>query len=282
MRCKKHLPDLTSNVGVCASCLRERLQSILEVQAQAQVQDQAQPPRLSFSENEKNLPPLKADFPCSASPYVARRKEILFQTTPEVELKSSAVNDGGNGSEKRRLKRFWILSNLFRRTNSDPRESCELSSSVSASPPSATTVPARRKNNNRVSDQRRCRQSDRGASPVDNFETPDRSEFVHSPESSPRSWNKTTVMTTARRSKLGYAGKSLASMAFCLSPLVRASPNRNWNKGLGQELNAGGVHHISSAASFCASRSRKLVDLGRPVNKRWYFFTVVIPFYLVS
>lgn len=266
MRCKKHLPDLTSTVGVCASCLRERLQLILEAQAQAQAQDQAQPPRLSSS--EENLPSLKADFPCSVSPFVAHRKEILFQTTPEVELKSSAVNDGGNGSEKRRLKRFWILSNLFRtRTNSD-RESCELSSSVSASPPSETTVPARRKNNNRVSDQRRCRQIDRGASPVDNFETLDRSEFVHSSESSPQSQNKTTVMKTARRSKLGYAGKSLASVAFCLSPLVRASPNRNWNKGLGQELNAGGVHHISSAASFCASRSRKLVDLGRPVNKR--------------
>lgn len=275
MRCKKHLPDLTSTVGVCASCLRERLQLIFEVQVQAQTQDQAQPP-----ENEKNLPSLQADFPCSVSPYVShlksdtRLKEIVFQTTPEVELKSSAVNDGGSGSEKRRLKRFWILSNLFRtRTNSD-QESCEISSSVlaSASPPSATTVPARRKNNNRVSDQRRCRQIDRGASPVDNFETLDRSEFVNSSESSPRSRNKTTVMTTARRSKLGYAGKSLASMAFCLSPLVRASPNRNWNKGLGQELNAGGVHHISSAASFCASRSRKLVDLGRPVNKRWCFF----------
>jgi len=260
MRCKKHLPDLTSTVGVCASCLRERLQLILEAQAQAQAQaqDQAQPPRLSSSENEKNLPSLQADFPCSVSPYVAHRKEILFQATPEE----------GNGSQKRRLKRFWILSNLFRtRTNSD-RESSELSSSVSASPPSATTVPARRKNNNRVSDQRKCRQIDRGASPVDNFETLDRSEFVNSSESSPRSRNKTTVMTTARRSKLGYAGKSLAGMALCLSPLVRASPKRNWNKGLGQELNVGGVHHISSAASFCASRSRKLVDLGRPVNKR--------------
>lgn len=267
MRCKKHLPDLTSTVGVCASCLRERLQLILEAQAQAQ--------RLSSSENEKNLPSLQADFPCSVSPYVAhqksdaRRKEILFQTTPEVELKSSAVNDGGNGSEKRRIKRFWILSHLFRtKTNSDPQESCELSSSTSASPPSTKTVPTRRKNNNRVSDQRRCRQIDRGASPVDNFETLDHLEFVASSESSPRSRNKTTVMTTARRSKLGYAGKSLAGMALCLSPLVRASPKRNWNKGLGQELNVGGVHHISSAASFCASRSRKLVDLGRPVNKR--------------
>ena len=268
MRCKKHLPDLTSTVGVCASCLRERLQLILEAQAQAQAQsqEQAQPPRLSSS--EENLPSLQADFPCSVSPYVAHRKEILFQATPEVELKSSAVNDGENGSEKRRLKRFWILSNLFRtRTNSD-RESCELSSSVSASPPSATTVPVRRKNNNRVGDHRRCRQSDRGASPVDNFETLDKSEFVTSSESSPRRRNKTTAMATDRRSRLGYAGKSLAGMALCLSPLVRASPNRNWNKGLGQELNAGGVHHISSAASFCASRSRKLVDLGRPVNKR--------------
>ncbi|XP_004510140.1 uncharacterized protein [Cicer arietinum] len=275
MRCKKHLPDLTSTVGVCASCLRDRLQPILEAQAKAQ----AQPSHFVASETD----PLSSqpNFPRSVSPYVNcrksddRRREVLFHTMAEVEQGVSAACDGGTvSSSKRRFRRFWILSNLFRlksnKTDNSSRESCEPSSSVT--PPSltwlSTIVPARRQNN-RVSDQRRCSQLDRGASPVESFDGRDLSATGCSSESSPQRRNKTTAITT-RRSRLGYAGKSLTSMALCLSPLVRASPNRHWNshKGLAQELGAGGVHHISTAASFCANRSRKLVDFGRIAHNR--------------
>ncbi|MCI13115.1 hypothetical protein A2U01_0034229, partial [Trifolium medium] len=218
----------------------------------------------------------------SASPYVAhrksddRRREILFQTTPQIDrgfgFSGGTATAPETAPSKRRIRRFWILSNFFRprsnKTENSFAESCEPSSSVS--PPSwlSTNVPARRKNNNRVSDQKRCRQLDRGASPADNFEEND--GFDSGWESSPRQRNKTTAAVTARRSKLGYAGKSLTSMALCLSPLVRASPTRQWNshKGMAQELGVGGVHHISTAASYCANRSRKLVDLGRVANKR--------------
>jgi hypothetical protein len=275
MRCKKHLPDLTSTVGVCASCLRERLQPILEAQAQAQ------PSRISVSEN--NLSPSQPNFPQSVSPYVAhrksddRRREVLFQTPPQDDrgfgFSGGTTTATVTAPSKRRIRRFWILSNFFRprsnKTENSYIESYEPSSSVT--PPSwlSTNVPARRKNNNRVSDQKRCRQLDRGASPVDNFEENDGLDSAT--ESSPRQRNKTTATAvTARRSKLGYAGKSLTSMALCLSPLVRASPNRQWNshKGMAQELGVGGVHHISTAATFCANRSRKLVDHGRVANKR--------------
>ncbi|CAJ2664907.1 unnamed protein product [Trifolium pratense] len=271
MRCKKHLPDVTSTVGVCASCLRERLQPILEAQAQAQ----AQPSRISVSEND--LSPSQR----SVSPFVAhrksddRRREVLFQTTPQID-RGFGFSGGTETApviapSKRRIRRFWILSNFFRprsnKTENSSAESYEPSSSVS--PPSwlsTNVVPARRKNNNRVSDQKRSRQLDRGATPVDNFEEND--GFDSGSESSPRQRNKTTAAAvTARRSKLGYAGKSLTSMALCLSPLVRASPTRQWNKGMAPELGVGGVHHISSAASYCANRSRKLVDLGRVANR---------------
>ena len=273
MRCKKHFPDLTSSVGVCASCLRERLQPILEAQAQAQAR--AQPSRSSVSET--SLQSSQPDFPRSVSPYVSRRKsgdrrrENLFQSTPQVDQGYTTAHDGGRESSKKMIKRFWLLSTLFRsRTNKKENSShgsCEPSSS--ASPPSLTWLSAvvnPRRQNNRVSDQRKRRQLDRGMSPVDNFER-DRSDLENSSESSPQ--QKSTAITS-RRSRLGYAGKSLTSMAFCLSPLVRASPNRQWNshKGLAQDLGVGGVHHISSAATFCANRSRKLVDLGRVSHKR--------------
>ncbi|CAK8560037.1 unnamed protein product [Lathyrus sativus] len=267
MRCKKHLPDISSTVGVCASCLRERLLKVVE--------SEAQPSRVSVSETK---PPLQPIFPQSVSPFVAhrksddRRQEVLFQSTPHGDRRLSAACDGAaKQSSKRRIRRFWILSDLYRprssKTDNSSGESCEASSSVS--PRSLTwlsmILPGRRQNN-RVRDQRRCRELDRGATPVDNFEGRDQSELETSLESSPYR-NKTTAPVTARRSRLGYAGKSLANMALCLSPMVRASPNRNWSnhnhKGFSQELGVGGVQHVSTTASFCTNRSKKLVDLGR-------------------
>ncbi|KAL5063068.1 hypothetical protein RYX36_024805 [Vicia faba] len=272
MRCKKHLPDISSTVGVCASCLRERLLKIVETQAQ--------PSRVSVS--EPKLPSLEPIFPRSVSPYVNhrksddRRREVLFQSTPYGDRGlSAACDEAATQSSKRRIRKFWILTDLYRprssKTEISSGESSEPSSSVSSRSLTwlSAILPLRRKNN-RVSDQRRCRELDRGATPVDKdyFEARDQSELGTSLESSPyRIKTATTTAVTARRSRLGYAGKSLASMALCLSPMVRASPNRNWSnhnhKGFSQELGVGGVHHISSAASLCANRSKKLVDLGR-------------------
>lgn len=65
-------------------------------------------------------------------------------------------------------------------------------------------------------------------------------------------------------------GRNVTGLAFCLSPLVRASPNRHWNqKGMPPETAFSGEirvsvkPHISNAAAFCANRSRKLADFGR-------------------
>ncbi|XP_027336996.1 uncharacterized protein LOC113850615 [Abrus precatorius] len=287
MRCKKHLPDLTSTIGVCASCLRERLLPLVAAQAQAQ------PPRFPGSDADRhrhkkpqpNPPPL--NFPRSVSPYVSRRKsdcdrrrEKLFYHTPQVD---AAACGGGTASSKRKLGgRFWIISNLFRaRSNkmeTSSRESCEEPTS-SVSPPSTTSwfstiLPARRHNHG-ANDRRRCRQMDRGLSPAvtenftDELDGRDRSASGCSSESSPGKQNQTAAETAARRSRLGPAGKGLTSMAFCLSPLVRASPNRHWShKGLAQEIGVGGPHHISTAASFCPNRSRKLADFGRLSHNR--------------
>ncbi|QCE04771.1 hypothetical protein DEO72_LG8g2811 [Vigna unguiculata] len=295
MRCKKHLPDLTSTIGVCASCLRERLQPIYAAQVQAHAQAQsgenASPQRERKPKAEEKTAPI--NFPRSVSPYVARRKsdcdsrrERLFYGTPQAK---PAARDGGAAAEKRRHGggRFWILSNIFRGRSHKTeaaaarREPCEERSTASSW--FAMMLPARHHRGGET-DRRRGRRADRGMSPSTAADFSDeaaqeRSDSGNSTESSPQRQNPTPA-TAHRRSRLSGGTKGLStSMAFCLSPLVRASPNQNqhWthnnnitnnSKGLGQEMGAGGPHHISSAASFCANRSRKLADFGRNPHNR--------------
>ncbi|KAG2258691.1 hypothetical protein Bca52824_077985 [Brassica carinata] len=66
-------------------------------------------------------------------------------------------------------------------------------------------------------------------------------------------------------------------MGFCLSPLVRASPNCPFKRkirfpsefnGNGGEVTVPEKPHIAEAASFCANRSKKLVDIGRVNHRR--------------
>ncbi|KAK7382801.1 hypothetical protein VNO80_01889 [Phaseolus coccineus] len=289
MRCKKHLPDLTSTIGVCASCLRERLQPLFAAQAQAQAQsgENASPHREPKHKPEEK--PEALNFPRSASPYVARRKsdcdghrESLFYGTPQAK---SAAYDGCAAPEKRRHGggRFWILSHIFRarshKTEAARREPCEERSS----PSWFTMMLPARHHKGAHTDRRGLRRPDRGLSPSTAVDfsgdaAHERSDSGNSTEVSPQRQN-TTPATAHRRSRLSGGGggaKGLStSMAFCLSPLVRANPNQPWtnnnnnnNKGLGQEIGAGGPHHISSAATFCANRSRKLADFGRGAHNR--------------
>lgn len=102
-------------------------------------------------------------------------------------------------------------------------------------------------------------------------------DFEDSPSgtgSSPEWWKRTPVSAgSVRRGKGGH----MSGLAFCLSPLVRASPSRQWNQkkgGLPPDLGYSGEvrvavkPHLSTAASFCANRSRKLCDLGRVNHNR--------------
>lgn len=316
MRCKKHPSDLSSSVGVCATCLRERLITLIAAQSQAQQQPQLArvASRASVASDEHpqksdpNPPPLV--FPRSVSPYVSRRKsdcanwhghdhrDRLFYSTPQVGPTYYGSDSGGvpaNGrtaSWKKKTGKFWILPNLFKfrsdKFESDPRvssqDSCEPSSSASPSWFS-TIFPSRRKNPTKMGSLedsavkgRRIYRQDRGMSPAttnnfnDNCDGGDRSPSAsgYSSEASPR-WRNTPMVApaSARRSRQWY-GKNVSGMSFCLSPLVRPSPNHHWNtKGLAPELTASGEirstpkPNLSTAASFCANRSRKLADFGR-------------------
>ncbi|ESW11687.1 hypothetical protein PHAVU_008G051200 [Phaseolus vulgaris] len=315
MKCKKHTLDVTSNVGVCASCLRERLIALIAAQAQAQAHHpQAQLSRVisrasdDCSRTSDPNPPAPLVFPRSVSPYVSRRKsdyaaawqgcddrrERLFYSTPQLGptfCGDDPAYHGDSRSFKKRLNKFRMFARFFRsrsdKFQSDPP--CEQSSYASSSWFSSL-FPVRRRNKDRTAApeeyssgaRRQFRPSDRGMSPVrtedfgDDFDQSSSGSGYIS-EASPW-WRRTpTVAPKARRSRFGHIKSASGSgMALCLSPLVRASPNRRWNhKGLPPEMtaaedarSAAAKPHLSAAASFCANRSRKLADFGRVNHNR--------------
>ncbi|XVF22915.1 hypothetical protein REPUB_Repub12eG0212000 [Reevesia pubescens] len=299
MRCKKHLTDLSSSVGVCATCLRERL--IVLIATQAEVQAQAQHAQLVCAAEDRwksDPPPLF--FPRSVSPYVSRRKSDensatwihhqRFHSTPQVgPTYSSATTttdfEVATKSSKKK-NRFSLFSNLFKsrseKFNSVPRvhyhrESCDEASS-SSSWFSAIFAVRRKKLQSLMTshveeigqfgpdDRRSCRIIERGMSPAieaDSGVECDRSPCGSPSEVWPR-WKRTP--TAARRSRSGP--RNLSVLAFCVSPLVRASPNWRRNQNLGElsfpdEVRPPMNPHLATAAGHCANRSRKLADFGR-------------------
>ncbi|GMI66978.1 hypothetical protein like AT2G44600 [Hibiscus trionum] len=304
MRCKTHLTDLSSGVGVCATCLRERLLAVIA--AQTRLERAA-----AVDEDRRKHEPPSLIFPRSVSPYVNRTKSDddgatwirhqRFYSTPQVgHAKTTTADFDAASAAFKKKHKFSLFSNLFgarsEKFNSDPRvnnhrESCdEPSSSSSSSSPSwfSAIFTTGRKNQqfsrtSRVEhftqfghrDRRSCA-VDRGMSPaveVNPEDECDRSPPGSSPEVSPR-WKRTP--TRASRGKTGARNKS--GMAFCLSPLVRASPNRQWNQrsGLAPDMTHTTTSEgrpamkpqLGSAARFCANRSKKIADFGRVNHNR--------------
>ncbi|OIW17632.1 hypothetical protein TanjilG_28982 [Lupinus angustifolius] len=252
MRCKKHLHDLTSNIGVCASCLRERLEPIFQAQAQAQQHARVTPRSSDDLKNNHCDNSVGLNFPRSVSPYVPRRKtdhdrrfNRSFYSTPLVDPSFSESCDGGKTTSSKKIGKLWNLSNLFQ---SRSNKSCDdPSSSVAAStssPSWLSTILSPHRHNK----QRNCEESSRGNSTENKFYN----DVDHSP------LENHTAAVAARRSRLGSAGKKLSGMVICLSPLVRASPNRNTPMVM-----VSGTH-----TSYCANRSRKFADFGRVTHNR--------------
>ncbi|CAK9328550.1 unnamed protein product [Citrullus colocynthis] len=334
MRCKKHLSDTTSAVGVCATCLRERLLSLMAAQARAEAHE-VQLSRLrscaaaaaaeDLPRKSDPLPPPPLVFPRSVSPYVSRRKvedsswsfpsplddrhrrfHHRFYSTPQVGptyygggISTSSFVTTGSVCRKQR-SRFSFLSSLFRsrseNLDSVPRDSshstCEPASSSSSSSAWFSSMFSRRKKKQSkfcsIEEQMNQRKKplpsrffSRGMSPAggaseadgDYGDRRDGSPSASGYSSESSKWKPSPAAShgsTARRGRQGLS-RNVSGLAFCLSPLVRASPNhRHWNqKGLPPEFAyTGDVRvptkpHLSEAASFCANRSRKLADFGR-------------------
>ncbi|ESQ44062.1 hypothetical protein EUTSA_v10006502mg [Eutrema salsugineum] len=302
MRCKRHTVDFSSNNGVCASCLRERLLSLAaSAAATAAVED-------NLRQSHKSSNPQFLIFPRSVSPYVTRRKSDAggadpltsnrrFFTTPQVDLGYSCKDFDSNRSSKSKGGKISRISNLFRARSEDfdsnpksnPRSSCDVSESSSSSSWSwmssiLSTGRSKRQPTTAcyiedvIPGRRPQRVFCRGMSPARDTEL----EYKNEPpsesieETPGRSRRTPATKTPGRRKIANGIGKSMSGMGFCLSPLVRASPNCPFKRkirfpsefvGNAGEITAPEKPHISAAASFCANRSKKLVDLGR-VNPR--------------
>ncbi|XP_040995326.1 uncharacterized protein LOC121241570 [Juglans microcarpa x Juglans regia] len=314
MRCKKHTSDLSSTVGVCASCLSDRLLVLIAAQAQAQVLSQHQqlsrtqyrPADVSVGTqiSDANLPPPPPPlvFPRSVSPYVSRRKsddatrqhhhhdrhDRRFYSTPQVgPTYASSTFTSTTGSCRKKNSMFFLVSKLFgsrsEKLEPDPRisskESCGPSSSTSSSSPSwfTTIFAGNRRKQSRLFvvdestanvDRRPGRRANRGMSPVRTTDSDeDGDQPVPSSGYSSEAWRSPAF--AVRRTRQGQS-RNQSGIAFCLSPLVRASPNRHWNqKSLPPDITVSGdtrvpgKPNLKTAASFCKSRSRKLADLGK-------------------
>ncbi|MFS8022954.1 hypothetical protein Hanom_Chr16g01445641 [Helianthus anomalus] len=146
MRCKNHSTDLSSITGVCATCLRERLFTIILTQEQSQPQE--------IDLNRCNSNSKNPTVNRSVSPYISHRKSVnnpvavtqrpynkprLSHSVSDRRVYSSpqiAVTTGGcigsssSNSKKPNFVRFPSISNLFRSSsrngnrNGDRNENC--------------------------------------------------------------------------------------------------------------------------------------------------------------
>ncbi|KAL8555703.1 hypothetical protein ACS0TY_003496 [Phlomoides rotata] len=285
MRCKKHPIDLSSRVGVCASCLRERLFIVIAAQAQAQA-----PHDCRKSETQ---PPPPLSFPRSVSPYISRRKSDTttaprqphdhrrFYSTPQVgpngsitvEIKNNRTSNKGRGISSLFLWFFRSKSenkpDSVPAPTSDPRvliNSCSGTTSWFSN-----FIPGSRKKKIQtfLIDERTCRNRGRGMSPTRYADNEDEHCQSSGYSSDSQGWKQTPRRTPASRRRGGHS-KSVSGLAFCLSPLVRPSPNHHRNpKGIPPEMVVAGEcrvtpkQNLPTAASLCKNRSRKLAGFGR-------------------
>uniref|UniRef100_A0A7N0TCZ7 Uncharacterized protein n=1 Tax=Kalanchoe fedtschenkoi TaxID=63787 RepID=A0A7N0TCZ7_KALFE len=274
MRCRIHASDSTSTVGVCATCLRHRLLSLVAAQ-----------PHRSHHHLHSASPRRKSDFdhhqqpflfPRSVSPYVPRGSKLHHAPLPEPRFYSTPQIGHPPANHKHR-GRFSFISSLFRPRSDksdfglefprDPRETTSTATTTSSSWFSSI----RRRHKSKPPKTTSGHRLPRGVVVLDRGMTPERMSCADGSEfDEPRIdfMSDSCKRTPARSAK---PGSNMSGMAFCMSPLVRASPARLWNQksaptdivGYSGEIRSVGYPNLSTASSYCANRSRKLADFGR-------------------
>ncbi|KAH7848279.1 hypothetical protein Vadar_000607 [Vaccinium darrowii] len=285
MRCKKHLTDLSSTVGVCASCLRERL--FILVAAQIQAQAHAQEDR---RKSDSHLSPYIIRQKSACNHHHNHRqslKDQLFFSTPQVGPPRRANEEPETrekeGSTRTRFSLFsrFLFRSKPKKTDSDLNSVSSCTASTSTGSWFSNMLSGHRKKQSATEIVGRTgRNLDRGMSParVSDYGGHETEWFEgvssgYSSSSASQSWWHTPRRAAATAKRRGGVGGRLSqsrsnNMTFCLSPLVRASPCRQWSqKGVTPEMAFSGEIslpvNLSTAASFCANRSRKLADFGR-------------------
>ncbi|KAM0945653.1 putative protein OCTOPUS [Dioscorea sansibarensis] len=253
MKCKRH--PCEGGVGVCASCLRERL--LLLAAAQNAI------PGLLPSQQQTQLV-----FPGSVSPYLSRHLSIgedeeepcrrlqRFLSTPE----SRAVVP----------KRFSLFSALFGYSRSEAIVS-DLNGAKGSNPSSWFSAIIRGRGKKSKDQARKSwRAPDKGMSPDRQCATrDDGSPSSSGDEAEPRLPGPTPARKFPAKGK--QRGSSISGFAVCLNPLVRASPNHLRCTGLetaawiaASEVHGGSTNPRQQRhLALGPNRSKKLVDLGK-------------------
>ncbi|KAK1278293.1 hypothetical protein QJS04_geneDACA003284 [Acorus gramineus] len=279
MKCRRH--PCEQGVGVCASCLRERLLSLIDAQLKLSEEEQSQQTSQRYHHHHRRSvrlspPPELPSFPRSVSPYICRGRRSVdsdvdvcrprFYSTPQVGGRAAAAAAGGP------RRKFSIISSLFgsAASRSEEIEHRSKSSWLSA------LFPGRRRKKSAAEvvgggarSKGTCRaMEERGLSPEEG-DSP-ASDSGYSTESSiGRRRPAMTHPTPMRRRGAAAAAapfphvRNLSGMAFCLSPLVWASPNGRRNQTPESVHGESHHRHAPSRASLCANRSRKIADFGR-------------------
>ncbi|GAA0145340.1 hypothetical protein LIER_36109 [Lithospermum erythrorhizon] len=306
MKCKKHPQDESSSAGVCASCLRQRLSALIAAQIQAaQINHLNEHEELSEASHHAHT-----HFPRSVSPYMSRQKLVpdrhnkdnyhslpahKFFCTPQIGPAGKIIVDDNNIPHKKKgIGKLWLFKNLFRSksaitsTDLDPRVS-ESRETISTTIPSRSwfssiarkqlrtcSLDESKINCQRTSNNHHNR--GRGMSPAICSDEEDDDKHCHVATSAAtneelRQTPRRTPARTGGGARRRHLGRNVSDIVFCLSPLVRPSPNRIWNqKGGGvaaAEMGGSGEARVpvmdsnSVAAAFSKNRSRKLADFGR-------------------
>ncbi|XP_008811381.1 uncharacterized protein LOC103722561 [Phoenix dactylifera] len=294
MKCEKHPYEL--GVGVCASCLRERLLALIADQNVVPADyDHWQP-------ETPPGPPPPLVFPRSVSPYVSHRRSVgsdasaaygshnnhRFFSTPQVGPTFDAASGGCGGDvdegRRRRSGKFSVFSNLFRHHRSEEAES-DLGSFKSYGSDSWFSALIRRRHRKKKSrsfaaaeeaePSGMSRPSDRGMSPVMDDEAEDCSSGYSTESSSGRRRRPTpTPMRRFLAGAYNHHGSlaSVSGFAVCLSPLMMAGSNGRRGKPAeasisGELRSTPSQHHRRcgrhGGARLGPNRSRKLADFGR-------------------
>ncbi|KAI4365277.1 hypothetical protein MLD38_021274 [Melastoma candidum] len=255
-RCKKHFSDVSSTVGVCASCLRDHLFFVIAFQARTNPLARSQDHLPAFLDNDPAFafppdPPPPLLFPRSVSPYVARRhgNDDHSCLTPPLQKVGSTTHDAFPMPESHRsssrkgrwrrklsfLQHFVVFRSRSDRVNSDTdhhsRVSAVFDSNSSESSPSLLANLKGRWRNSRQPRRGRntCHtddESSHGRSSWTVRPMPDRGFQPESGGECCRGYSSekaTPASVTSRRKGRGHSTE-VVGMRFCLSPLVRASP----------------------------------------------------------
>ncbi|KAH7668660.1 Protein OCTOPUS-like protein [Dioscorea alata] len=255
MKCKRH--PFEGGVGVCASCLRERLLELAAAQNAISL-----PPTLPPPPPPPPPPPL--DFPRSVSPYLSRRRCLNPDESRHFPRFYSTPQCGGVAP-----KRFSILSALFgnHRSGAIEPELEYAKGSKTGSWFSAFIRGRRRKDRDPPLESRESwHPGTRGMSPA-RFGYYDNDPEPESSSGDDAEW-RMPAPTPARKFPAGgrHRAGSMTGFSVCLSPLVWASPNRRRfpaAEGCSVSGEARSYSRHVSGVSLGHNRSRKLADLGR-------------------